>query len=54
MIRAETGRYPSIVGIKSRILNFIKHIEKQGLPKGGQVDCMEVVLCLSQKVAKNG
>ena len=22
--------------------------------KGGQVDCMEVVLCLSQKVAKNG
>ena len=23
-------------------------------PKGGQVDCMEVVLCLSQKVAKNG
>ena len=22
--------------------------------KGAQVDCMEVVLCLSQKVAKNG
>ena len=30
MIRAETGCYPLIIRIKSRILNFIKHIEKQG------------------------
>ena len=25
-----------------------------GILKGGEVDCMEMVLCLSQKVAKNG
>ena len=30
MILAETGCYPLIIAIKSRILNFIKHIEKQG------------------------
>ena len=30
MIRAETRSYPLITGIKSRILNFIKHIKEQG------------------------
>ena len=30
IIRAETGCYPLIIAIKSRVLNFIKHIEKQG------------------------
>ena len=30
MVRAETGHYPLVIGIKSRTLNFIKHIEKQG------------------------
>ena len=29
MIHAETGCYPLIIAIKSRTLNFIKHIEKQ-------------------------
>ena len=40
---------------------FVSEIQKiprgkfaRWISKGGKVDCMEVVLCLSQKVAKNG